>query len=100
VTGSGRGPPPNDIESPTTLEVPGWRRVSTNAPVFAQLAQDLAAKLEARGTAPALALAAQGRSLMSTLQRWASSPPTDHDRTKVMDELVSFNQKASDLLEG
>jgi hypothetical protein len=99
VRAPGDKPPPSDVESPTTVEAPGWRRVSVNAPVFAQLAQDLAAKLEARGTGEALALARQGRALMAALQGWQTAPPVDGERSRVMNDLVEFNRAASDLLD-
>ncbi len=89
---------PDPAATPTAVDVPGSRRASMNAPVYAMLADELASGLERLSSDDGRRRAAEARRLASKFRAWIESPPTDEERRAAGQELLEFHRSAIDLL--
>jgi hypothetical protein len=88
------------IDDPNDMP-PASRRSTTVIPGFARYADNLATELERLGNEAAKLLATEGRRLAAKIRRWDTSPPSDEERTAVLEGpggLADFERQARRLL--
>lgn len=84
----------------TPVETPAWRKMSLQAPYFADLADQLAIKLYALGHQMGKMLCIEAKLLAEGFREWVTAPPTDNERRELINAMCSFNMRAQDLLSG
>lgn len=73
---------------------------SINAPKFAELAGELAGRLERLRHDAGRAKAMIGRQLQAEFNSWGDAPPSDEKRKGIIADLIDFNREALDMLSG
>jgi hypothetical protein len=84
----------------TPLETPAWRRMSLQAPYFAELAEKLSVDLHALNHRVGRMMSLEALNLARDFREWVHTPPTDDERRKLIDDMCQFNSLAISLLQG
>lgn len=87
-------------ENVTPLETPAWRRMSLQAPYFADLAEKLSVELHNLGHRTGRLMSIEALNLARDFREWTHTPPTDEERKKLIDDICRFNLLAQNLLQG
>lgn len=74
------------------------KELSTSSTLFLDTALDLARRLDAVGTAGAMAMAVEARQLSHIFERWRSVRPASEERTSAITRLMELTRRSLEHL--